>query len=146
MAPAGTVTDAGTVRALVELDKATVVPPEGAALESPTVQVVLAFCARVIALHCREEIRTGATNTIDVLAEELPRVALMVAVWPELIVPVLTVKEAEVALAATVTEAGTVRRAVLLATETGMPPAGAAWERTTVQEVLAFCARLGATH
>ncbi|HUI77445.1 MAG TPA: hypothetical protein VLY24_06000 [Bryobacteraceae bacterium] len=61
-----------------------------------------------------------------------------VAVWAEAVAPVLMVNVAEVALASTVTEAGTVRAAALLFRVTATPPAGAAGEIVTVQDVLAF--------
>lgn len=51
---------------------------------------------------------------------------------------------AEVAFAGTVTEVGTMRVVVLLVRETEVPPWGAAWESVTVQEVLAFEAKLAA--
>jgi hypothetical protein len=47
--------------------------------------------------------------------------------------PVVTLKVADVAAAATVTEAGTVKVALEFARVTLAPPAGAAWVRVTVQ-------------
>jgi hypothetical protein len=49
---------------------------------------------------------------------------------------------AVVAPAATVTDACTVSEALLLASVTLEPPAGAAWERVTVQVLAEFCPRL----
>ena len=78
--------------------------------------------------------------------EEPFRVAVTVAVWSASSAPVLAVKVAEVALAATVTEGGTVGRM------------GRCWraqlrccwrrisDRVTVQVVLALEARLAAAH
>jgi hypothetical protein len=52
------------------------------------------------------------------------------------------VNVAETALAGTVTEGGTVRSAGVLLIVTAVPPAGAALERVTVHDVLAFPVRL----
>ena len=61
-------------------------------------------------------------------------------------VPVLATNVAEVAFAATVTEAGTVSPAALLATATTIPSDDAAFDSVTVQEVFVFGARLVAAH
>jgi hypothetical protein len=50
--------------------------------------------------------------------------------------PAVAVKVAEVAPAATTTDAGTVTTAVLLLRPTEAPPAGAAWVKVTVQVVV----------
>ena len=55
---------------------------------------------------------------------------------------VVTVKFAEVAAAATVTEAGTVRVALEFDRVTLAPPVGAAWVKVTVQVLEAFGPRL----
>ena len=56
---AAIVTEAGTVRAALLEDRATVVLPLRAALDSVTVQVVLALDARLDAPHVREDKLTG---------------------------------------------------------------------------------------
>jgi len=61
------------------------------------------------------------------------------------IAPTLAVNCAEVELAGTVTEAGTVRSAAVSLIATTAPPAGAAFERVTVQDVFPFPVRLAAT-
>ncbi len=71
MAAAGTVTDAGTVRMELELDRVTAAPPAGATLVRVTVQVLEAFGPMLGGLHTREEITTGATRVTVVLAEVL---------------------------------------------------------------------------
>ena len=52
--------------------------------------------------------------------------------------PAVALKVAVVAPAATVTEAGTVSRALLLASVTLVPPVGAAWVTVTVQVLTAL--------
>jgi hypothetical protein len=58
------------------------------------------------------------------------------------IVPVAALKVAEVAAAATVTDAGTVSVALVLVRVTAAPPVGAACVRVTVQVLEAFGPRL----
>ena len=74
---------------------------------------------------------------------ELP---LWVAVIVELpllaIVVVDTVKVAEVAAAATVTDAGTVRVELVFVSATFAPPAGATCVKVTVQVLEEFCPKL----
>jgi hypothetical protein len=55
---------------------------------------------------------------------------------------VVALKVAEVAAAATVTDAGAVRVALVLVRVTAAPPVGAAWVRVTVQVLEAFGPRL----
>ena len=61
--------------------------------------------------------------------------AVIVALELLLIVPVVALKVAEVAAAATVTEAGTVRVELVLVSVTLAPPVGAAWVKVTVHVV-----------
>jgi hypothetical protein len=70
VAPDCTSTEAGTVKAETRLlERDTVVPPVGAALEMVTVQVVEAEAARLVLPHCRDVICIGATS--ERLAEVL---------------------------------------------------------------------------
>jgi hypothetical protein len=62
-APAGTVTDAGTVTALLLLDRFTLNPPDGAALVSVTVQASVAAPVSVRLLQERE---LNATTLLEV--------------------------------------------------------------------------------
>jgi hypothetical protein len=63
-AAAATVTDAGTVRARVLLlERVTVEPPVGAALERETVHVVEAEAVRVVLVHWRDDGVTGAATS-----------------------------------------------------------------------------------
>ena len=72
--------------------------------------------------------------------------AVTVAVELLLTVPVVTLKVAVVALAATVTEAGVFRVALLSLRVTTAPPVGAAALRVTVQVLDAFDAMLVGLH
>jgi len=81
VAPAATVTAPGTVAAAVLLlERATVEPPEGAALERVTVQVVVEEAVRVMLAHCREAGAAAESNDRLEVASTPFRVALAVAV------------------------------------------------------------------
>ena len=80
VALAGTVTEAGAVSAAAVSARVTDIPPAGAALESVTVQEVLAFCARLAAAHWSDDTRTGATRATDACMDEPFRLALKVTV------------------------------------------------------------------
>src|SRR4029077_18044043 len=143
---AGTMTEAGTVKVGLLEASETAVPPAGAALDNVTVQEVLAFEARLEAVHVREDRLTGASKEI-VTGDEVPfRDAVTVALALDVTVPAVAIKEAEVEVAGTMTEEGTVKVGLLEASETAVPPAGATLDNVTVQEVLAFEARLEAVH
>ena len=67
---------------------------------------------------------------------------MIVALLLLLIVPELTVKVADVDVAATVTDAGTVSVELLLDRLTAAPPAGAGWVKVTVHVLEALELRL----
>ncbi len=69
---------------------------------------------------------------------------MSVAVYRKLLAraAVVALKVAVIAAAATVTEAGAVRVALVLVRVTRAPPVGAAWVRVTVQVLEAFGPRL----
>jgi hypothetical protein len=68
--PAAIASDAGIVTAVLVEDRFTVIPPEGAACPSVTVQVALAPDTRLVGLHAREEIGVvDVTRLIVALAE-----------------------------------------------------------------------------
>jgi len=69
--PANTVTEAGTVSTLFVLLSVTAAPPVGAACVNVTVQVLEAFCPKLVGLHAKEDTVTGATKLIVALAELL---------------------------------------------------------------------------
>ena len=78
--PTATVTEAGTERASLPLLTATAAPPEGAALETVTVHVLLAAELRLVGLHARDATLIGATKERDADAEVALYVAVTVAV------------------------------------------------------------------
>jgi len=81
VAPPGTVTDAGTVRAEVALlVSETAAPPVGAGFEMVIVQDVDPEAASVVAAHCSEEIETGAMRETVSEAEPPLRRPVMIAV------------------------------------------------------------------
>jgi hypothetical protein len=83
--------------------------------------LVLRLIATVCPLSCSEK-----------TFEAPPAVAVSVADWVEVTAAIVAVKGAVVAPAATVTEAGTVTAALLLASVTACPPVGAAALSVTV--------------
>ena len=100
--------------------------------------------ARVVVAQSREVGVMGGAVMVRARDLVVPlRVAVMEGFWSEVTAAAVAVKVAEVAAAATVTEAGTVTAEVLLlARATVAPPAGAALERVTVQEVEEEAARV----
>ena len=71
MADAATVTDAGTVRVELVLVRVTPAPPVGAGWVKVTVQLLEAFCPRLVGLQTREDTKAGATRLTLVLTELL---------------------------------------------------------------------------
>jgi hypothetical protein len=145
--PAATVTEAGTVSEALLLANTTLDPPVGAVWVSVAVQVLAAFWPRLVGLQATLEISTGANRLMVSVCELLPRVAVTVALW------LLAIEAAAVALnvavvapAATVTEAGTVSEALLLASVTLDPPVGAVVFKVTVQLATAPGFRLPGLH
>ena len=91
-----------------------------------TVQVVVPAELTVEGVHAKAVTSMGATRVRLAVWVELFKVAVTLAFWVVVKVPAVAVKVAEVAEAATVTEAGTVRAELLLDKATVLPPAGAA--------------------
>ena len=79
LAPAETVTDAGTVSETLLLASVALDPPVGAAWDSVTVQVLTALCPRLVGLQATPETSTGASRLMAAVWELLPRVAVTVA-------------------------------------------------------------------
>jgi hypothetical protein len=133
--PAGTFTEAGTVSAELSAETDTMTPPAEAGLERVRVQVEEAPASRFVDLHVNEETSTAASRSTVAVWEAPFSVAEMVADWGEVGLPAVALKVAEAAAAATVTEAGTVSKALLSDSATIVPPVGAAWFRVTVHVV-----------
>jgi len=115
-AAAGMVTTDGTVSVGVSPVRARVTPPAGAALERPTVQVLLEPAFRLVGLHARVESRTGLRLKVKVAELSHPcvfRLAVTVTLWLVLKLPAVAVKVVELAPAATVTEGGIRSRPLL---------------------------------
>ena len=89
---------------------------------------------------------TGATSEIVAAWDEPFNVAVTVTFWSESSAPVLAVNVAEVALAATLTEDGTVSRDEALLESVTTVLLVVDFDRVTVQVVLALEARLAAAH
>jgi len=71
VAPPTTVTDAGTVRAELLLDRLRPAPPVGAAWVKDTVQVLEELGPRLVGLHANDDTSTGATRLTLAVAELL---------------------------------------------------------------------------
>src|SRR5580658_10739052 len=134
---AGTVTDAGTMSAVLLLESPTALPPNGAAWLRVTVQVLAAPEFTLVGVQASAETSVGAIRFKVALCEELPKVAVTVPDWLVVIAAAVALKEVEVLLAGTVTDAGTVSDALLLESPTALPPDGAAWLSVTVQVLAA---------
>ena len=145
--PAGTITEAGTDSSALLLASVTLDPPAGAVCVSMIEQVLAAVGAILVTLHARLETRTGATRLMTAVFELLPRAAITVALWLLAIVAAaVALKVAVLVPAVTVTEAGTVSEALLLASDTLNPPVGAFWPSVTVHVLTALCPRLVGLH
>src|SRR5215471_5041568 len=132
VAPAATVTEAGTAAALaLLLVSETSAPPTGAAMASVTVPVLPAPPVTVDGLSTRDA-RIGFTRMVAALEAPL-ELAVIVTTVPVVTRLVVMAKVALVAPAATVTEAGTAAAlALLLVSETSAPPTGAGMASVTV--------------
>ena len=135
VAPAATVTVAGTVAAALLDASVTTAPPAGAAAVNVTVPVTVLPAVTDAALSVSVDnagpVAAGFTVSVAVL-ETAPLVAVIVTAFTAVTAVVLTVNVAVVAPAATVTLAGTVAAALLDASVTTRPPAGAADDSVTV--------------
>ena len=80
VAPAATVTVAGTVSEALLLASVTLEPPAGEIWVMVTVHVLTALCPRLVGLQTTPETSTGATRFTVAVCELLPKVAVTVAV------------------------------------------------------------------
>jgi len=139
VAPAETVTLAGTVPAVVGDDaNTTTAPPVGAALVRVTVPVTAKPPVTAATFVVIPDIAAGGGVTVTVAVPDDPLVvAVIVAAVFAATVPEATVKVAVLAPAATVTETGTLATAALLdESVTTLPPVGALLESVTVPVVV----------
>ena len=134
--PAATVTEAGTVSAVLVSEMETDKPPAGAALFNPRVQMVEAPEDTVAGEQLSVEGTAGAMRLKEALAVVLLKVAVSPAVLLVDTVDTDAVKLAVEAPDATVTEAGIVMKALLSDRDTMAPPVGAGAFRVTVQAEL----------
>jgi hypothetical protein len=72
VAPAATVTDAGTVSEVLLLPSVTLDPPVGAVCVSVTVHVLTALCPRLVGLQAMPETSAGATRLMVAVCELMP--------------------------------------------------------------------------
>jgi len=144
---AGTVTDAGTESTVALVDaSATVLPPAGAARLKVTVHVVEAPGARLTGTHASDE-TVGLGVTVIVAVAFAPSDAVSVTVCDVLTAPAVAVNVAEVADAATATDAGVVSAVLLsVVSATLLPPVGAGCVRVTVHVVEAPDTTLAGLH
>ena len=124
--PAGTVTEAGTVRAALLVLNDTTCPPVGAALVWLTVQVLDAPEFTVEGEQASADNTAGATRVRLAVCDPPFSVAVSRAVVSLETAATVAVKVAPVAAAATVTDGGTATLELLLTRFTARPPPGAA--------------------
>ena len=124
--PAAMVTVAGTIAALLLLDKATEMPPLGAAAVNVTVPPEDAPPGTLVGLRDTDVSVAGAVTVRAAVLLTLLYFAVMVAVAAVVPDVVVTVKVEVVPPAATVTVAGTFAIVLLLESATEIPPMGAA--------------------
>jgi len=118
LAPAATVADVGTPKLALLLVRAMAVPPEGAAPDRETVQVADAAPVIVVGVHDKAlNCGAGGWTVTVVVTLSLP-VAVIVTGWLAVTEPAVARKVVLVEPAGTVTEAGTVRAALLLLNDT----------------------------
>lgn len=132
LAPAATVTVAGTVSRALLLLSATVAAAL-TVLESVTVQLEVAAGPKLDGAQMSTLTMGAETSEMEADCEPPFRDAVSTAVWSVGMVPAVALKVALVAAAATDTPAGTDSRALLLVSATVTPPAGAGFDRVTVQ-------------
>jgi len=124
-------TDAGTAAEAELLESFTVKPPAGATLLIVTVPVDVPPLVTLVGLRVNE-VNTGALIASVAVRVIAPEFAVIVAATEVATAVVFTVNVADVAFAATVTEAGSVADAVVLDRATFTPPDGAGPVKVTV--------------
>ena len=133
VAVAGTVTVAGMANRALVSDSATTLPPEGAGSFKVTVHSELTAELIVPGLQDSAETSTPGASVKEAVWEPPFKLAMIVTLWVAVTVLAVIVNEADVAPAATDTEAGIVNRALLSDRATVLPLGGAGWFKVTVQ-------------
>jgi len=138
--PAGTFTEDGTAKTQLLAESDTVIPPLVAGDDNVIMQAAVDPADRMAGLQLTPVTSVGATRVKLAVCEAPFKLAVTAALCVLVSVPAVAVKVAVVAPGVTVTDAGTLKAALLLATATTLPPAGAAWLNVIVQvvEELAF--------
>lgn len=130
---AAIVTEPGTITAALSLERLTLTPFVGAGADMVTVQVSVPGALKAL-VEQESILRVVAWFSCNAKTCETPlAVAVRVADWDEVTVATVAVNVAVVALAATLTEAGTVTAVLLLDRLTLRPPVGAGADKVTVQ-------------
>jgi hypothetical protein len=134
VAPAATVTEVGTVAAVVEeLFRVTTLPPEPAAPFSVTVPVTVTLLPPTTVVDESVTLeRLAGCIVREAVVDAVPRVAVIVALELEDTATVVIVKVAVLEPEATVTVDGIVALVLLELKLTAVPPVGAAVLRVTV--------------
>jgi hypothetical protein len=137
--PAGTVmVDTRTGSEALLLKRETAAPPAGAALFRVTVHTALVPEVRLVGLQVSEDRTVGTAKAMVAVCEMPFRVAVSVALWPLAMLPAIALKVIVAEPAGTViVDAGTGSSALLLDSETAVPPGGAVLFRVTVHAELA---------
>jgi hypothetical protein len=139
--PWGTVIVSGIESPALLLERPTTTLP-AATLDMVIVHTLLEPAGILVGTQANEE-KAGVGRRVKLtLWDDAPSVAVMVALWLLPMAAVVALKAAEVAPAATVTDAGTVSTVLVLVRVTVEPPAGAAWVSVTVQVLEEFGPRL----
>jgi hypothetical protein len=133
VAPAATVTLVGTATEALLLERVTAIPPVGAAAFNVTVQLSVPAPVMDALVQLRALNAAGGVSCKANVLETPFADAVRVAVWAEENAATVAVKLAVVALAAIVTEAGTVTDALLLDRLTVTPLVGAGADRIALQ-------------
>ena len=145
LAFAATLTEVGTVSVLLLEASETVVAPLGVELDNDTVHVLVPLVTKLAGEHRTEVTLIGASKLMLAVEEAPLRVAVIVALPLEVIIPVVAAKLVERTLAAIDTEAGTAK-AASDEIDIVLDPLRKTFERVTMQEVLVFETRLAGAH